>query len=47
MRTWLDAAENLNEMIVNHLPSPVESQLYRTMHLYEGPQDDEIAESMR
>ncbi len=25
MRTWLDAAENLNEMIVTHLPSPVES----------------------
>lgn len=47
MQTWLPAAESLLQMIVNHLPSPVESQPYRCAQLYAGPQDDESAAAIR
>lgn len=47
MSKWINAADTLLEMIVIHLPSPRKAQKYRTIHLYEGPQDDPIAQSMR
>jgi len=47
MQTWLPAAESLLQMIVNHLPSPVESQPYRCEQLYPGPQDDVSATAIR
>jgi elongation factor 2 len=47
MQTWLPAAESLLQMIVNHLPSPVESQPYRVEMLYPGPQDDASATAIR
>jgi len=47
MQTWLPAAESLLQMIVNHLPSPVESQPYRCEQLYPGPQDDSSATAIR
>jgi len=47
MSNWMNAADSLVDMIVNQLPSPVEAMKYRTSLLYEGPQDDEIAEALR
>lgn len=47
MQSWLPAAESLLQMIVNHLPSPVESQPYRCEQLYPGPQDDVSATAIR
>jgi elongation factor 2 len=47
MSKWLSAADTLLEMMTVHLPSPRKAQKYRTAYLYEGPQDDPIAESMR
>lgn len=47
MQTWLPAAEALLMMIINHLPSPVESQPYRCEQLYPGPQDDVSATAIR
>ncbi|KAJ2740076.1 translation elongation factor 2, partial [Coemansia sp. BCRC 34301] len=47
MRKFLPAAEALMEMICIHLPSPVKAQNYRCDGLYEGPQDDECAASIR
>ncbi|CAD8076029.1 unnamed protein product [Paramecium primaurelia] len=47
MSKWINAADTLIEMIITHLPSPREAQKYRTAYLYEGPQDDAIAQSMR
>jgi elongation factor 2 len=47
MSKWLPAADCLLEMMVLHLPSPRKAQKYRTSYLYEGPQEDAIAESMR
>jgi elongation factor 2 len=47
MSKWLPAADCLLEMMVLHLPSPRVAQKYRTSYLYEGPQEDAIAESMR
>ena len=47
MSQWINAADSLLEMIVLHLPSPKVAQKYRVNVLYEGPQDDEIAASIR
>jgi len=47
MQTWLNAAEALLTMIVNHLPSPVRAQRYRVENLYDGPMDDECANAIR
>lgn len=47
MSKWLNAADTILEMMVVHLPSPRKAQAYRTAYLYEGPQDDVIAQSMR
>jgi len=47
MRKFLPAAEAILEMIVIHLPSPLIAQKYRVENLYEGPMDDECAESIR
>eukprot|EP00826_Nyctotherus_ovalis_P017089 TRINITY_DN149_c0_g3_i1.p1 TRINITY_DN149_c0_g3~~TRINITY_DN149_c0_g3_i1.p1 ORF type:complete len:837 (+),score=293.25 TRINITY_DN149_c0_g3_i1:234-2744(+) len=44
---WINAADALLEMIVQHLPSPKVAQQYRCEHLYEGPQDDECARAIR
>ena len=47
MSKWLPAADCLLEMMVLHLPSPRDAQKYRTSYLYEGPQEDEVAQAMR
>merc|ERR1712170_186551 len=47
MRNWLPAGDAMFQMIVIHLPSPVTAQKYRTEMLYEGPNDDEAAVSMK
>jgi elongation factor 2 len=47
MQKWLPAAEAVLEMIVVHLPSPVQAQNYRVETLYDGPQDDECAQAIR
>jgi elongation factor 2 len=47
MRTWLPASDTLLQMSVDHLPSPVQAQAYRTKYLYTGPQDDVCAEAMK
>eukprot|EP00033_Pygsuia_biforma_P000230 GCRY01000288.1.p1 GENE.GCRY01000288.1~~GCRY01000288.1.p1 ORF type:complete len:842 (-),score=190.19 GCRY01000288.1:70-2595(-) len=47
MRHFLPAAEAMLEMIVLHLPSPAKAQQYRVANLYEGPQDDPVAEGIR
>lgn len=43
MSNWLHAGDALFDMMINHLPSPVESMKYRTEILYTGSLDDEIA----
>ena len=43
MKKWLPAGDAMLDMIVKHLPSPVEAQRYRAEILYEGPMDDEAA----
>jgi elongation factor 2 len=47
MKRWLPASEAMLHLIVLHLPSPVQAQIYRIQHLYEGPQDDQVACSMK
>jgi len=47
MRKFLPLADALLEMIVVHLPSPVQAQKYRVENLYEGPMDDECAVGIR
>ena len=46
MSKWLNAADNIIEMIILHLPSPKMAQEYRISHLYTGPLDDISAKSM-
>lgn len=47
MPKFLPLAAALLEMMVRHLPSPVEAQRYRVENLYEGPMDDECADAIR
>jgi elongation factor 2 len=47
MPKFLPLGTALLEMMVRHLPSPVEAQKYRVENLYEGPMDDECAEAIR
>lgn len=47
MQKWLPAADAVLEMIVVHLPSPPQAQKYRVENLYDGPLDDEVAQSIR
>lgn len=47
MKRWLPAGEAMLHLIVLQLPSPVQAQIYRIQYLYEGPQDDQVACSMK
>ena len=47
MKRWLPAGEAMLHLIILHLPSPVQAQIYRIQHLYEGPQDDQVACAMK
>eukprot|EP00611_Tribonema_gayanum_P020160 TRINITY_DN3625_c0_g1_i1.p1 TRINITY_DN3625_c0_g1~~TRINITY_DN3625_c0_g1_i1.p1 ORF type:complete len:900 (+),score=397.26 TRINITY_DN3625_c0_g1_i1:89-2701(+) len=47
MQKWLPAADAVLEMIVVHLPSPVQAQKYRVENLYDGPLDDNMAQAIR
>ncbi|XBJ06815.1 hypothetical protein VPH35_012427 [Triticum aestivum] len=47
MKTWLPASTALLEMMICHLPSPLEAQKYRVENLYEGPLDDKYAEAIK
>lgn len=44
---WINAADTIIEMMINHLPSPKKAQQYRVTYLYEGPQDDVNAKAIR
>jgi len=46
MQKWIPASDALLEMIIMHLPSPRIAQAYRTLYLYEGSMDDEVAKAM-
>ncbi|CAF2482486.1 unnamed protein product [Rotaria sp. Silwood2] len=47
MKRWLPAGEAMLHLIILHLPSPIQAQIYRIQYLYEGPQDDQISCSMK
>merc|ERR1711862_420048 len=47
MQKWLPAGDTVLEMIVCHLPSPVQAQKYRVDTLYDGPLDDKTATAIR
>ncbi len=47
MKQWLPAADAMLEMIILHLPSPLEAQKNRVECLYKGPTDDHIANAIR
>ncbi len=47
MKKWLPAADAMLELIILHLPSPIDAQQYRVNGLYEGPMDDEVAIGIR
>lgn len=47
MRKWLPAADAMLELIIDHLPSPIQAQRYRVSGLYEGPLDDPVAIGIR
>lgn len=46
MRKWISAADCLVEMMIIHLPSPIEAQKYRASYLYEG-KEEEVLESIK
>ena len=47
MKRFLPLGDTLLYGIVNHLPSPKQAQAYRCSTLYDGPQDDECAMSIK
>jgi hypothetical protein len=51
MYIWLTACcfplQALLEMMIYHLPSPAQAQVYRVENLYEGPLDDMYANAIR
>nr|BAS01792.1 translation elongation factor EF2 [Amorphochlora amoebiformis] len=47
MQEWLPAHDDILRMIIDHLPSPVQSQSYRTEIIYEGPIDDKYSKAMK
>lgn len=47
LSTWLPASDCLLDMIITHLPSPIQAQKYRVENLYSGPLEDEAAEAIR
>jgi len=47
MQKWLPAADAILEMIVLHLPSPRDAQVYRAETLYDGPADDEACTAIK
>jgi len=47
LQKWLPADQALKEMIIHHLPSPAKAQSYRVGNLYDGPLDDDFAESIK
>merc|ERR1719424_2091629 len=47
MQKWLPAHDALLEMLVQHLPSPRQSQKYRYKTLYTGPEDDQWAQGIK
>jgi len=47
MQTWIPVGDTLLQMIITHLPSPAKAQRYRCETLYNGPLDDEAANSIR
>merc|ERR1712078_383576 len=47
MQLWINAADTLLQMLVTKLPSPRVAQKYLVENLYEGPMDDEAANSIR
>jgi len=47
MQKWLPAHDALLEMLVQHLPSPVQAQRYRATTLYTGPPDDVYCNGIR
>lgn len=40
LQRWLPASVTLRDLILWHLPSPIEAQSYRARQLYSGPEDD-------
>ena len=46
MRKWIDASDAILEMVVLHLPSPKEAQVYRAKYLYEGDINDPCGQAM-
>lgn len=47
LKRWIPASNAVLEMVALKLPSPVKAQNYRTDILYTGPQDNEVAKSIR
>lgn len=47
MQKWLNAADTVIEMMIKHLPSPVEAQNYRYRVLYDGDLNDPAALSIK
>nr|BAS01493.1 translation elongation factor EF2 [Lotharella vacuolata] len=47
MQSWIPAHKSILEMIIDHLPSPEKSQVYRTEIIYEGPIDDIYSKAMK
>lgn len=47
MSKWMEASETVMEMMILHLPSPIEAQKYRAEYLYKGPKDDRYCKAIK